>query len=469
MKKLIILIIIVAVLVGGYFAVSNVAKVRLDMLEGKKEVVRRGDLEVPITASGNIKPASVTKIKGKASGEILQIPFELGQMVKQGDLIVLIDPKDEQLNVDRLTAERDRAKIALEHAKLARDKAKLVGEKLAEANVKKAEAYYLRAKTDYEERAPSTQPSSDKYKTYSDYEWNITVSNFIEAEAGLDAARTEPIQAELAVRMAEEEVKSAEQAVETAEKTLEDAKERLKETKVYSPIEGMILARPVQVGEVVQSGKTSFMGGDILMEIADVSEIYAVVNVDEADIGLVRELAPLSARPGPTATNMADPPNTQLATLPAGVIDQGQEVEVTVESFPEESFTGVIERISPQSEVIHAIATFKVWIRITSSNRDKLVGLLNTQAEARFTAKSVTDAILISIEAMQKDPDSDGLGVYVPVDDSDAGSKDYEFRPCKFGVDNGELVEVVEGLEEGEEVYTKLPVKTHKERKAEEE
>ena len=243
---------------------------------------------------------------------------------------------------------------------------------------------------------------------------------------------------------------------------------------MVSPIDGMVLRRQVEIGEVVQSGKTSLTGGTVLIELADVSSVYAVVNVDEADIGLVRDLAPQEARPG-YATMPADTASrpegeesgevavSQPVELPEGVIAMNQSVELEIESFPSESFSGVIERIAPQSDISQAIATFKVWIRVTGDNRSKLVGLLNVQAEAHFKAKSVSDAILVSYDAFQKNPDGDGFGVYVPAVDPRTGKKNRkEFRPCVFGRDNGINVEVIEGLKEGEEVWTKLPINRDK-------
>jgi HlyD family secretion protein len=247
--------------------------------------------------------------------------------------------------------------------------------------------------------------------------------------------------------------------MKAAQQALDDAKERLSETSVYSPIDGTVVARHVQVGEVVQSGKTSLTGGTILLEIADVNAVYAEVDVDEADIGLVRQLV------SPTG-GAAD---TRPVELPEGVIDTSQEVEVTVEAYPDQEFTGVIERISPQSEVIRAIATFKVWIRIVSDNAGRLKHVLNSQAQAKFTAKSVKDAILVDYEAMKAAPNGDGYGVYIPVEQPEPNEDPYEFVACSFGVDNRVQVEVLEGLEEGQKVYTELPRKTHAEQKEEEE
>jgi HlyD family secretion protein len=215
----------------------------------------------------------------------------------------------------------------------------------------------------------------------------------------------------------------------------------------------------------------------VLLEIADVSDIYAVVNVDEADIGDVRELAPPSAVPGYTTAHpaqhegAASQPATQevpLATLPEGTFDKSQKVDVTIETFPQEKFSGVIERIAPQSQIVQAIATFKVWIRITSENRSKLVGLLNTQCEAHFKVRSVLDAILVDYDAIRKDPNSDRYGVYMVTQKPATGKPDYQFRTCKFGIDNGDKVEVIEGLKVGEKVWTQLPQQTEKEKQAEE-
>ena len=223
------------------------------------------------------------------------------------------------------------------------------------------------------------------------------------------------------------------------------------------------------------SGTTSLTGGTVLVDLADVSDIYAVVNVDEADIGMVRELAPDDAVPGSTtepapstapggADAGGEPPASQpLRELEPGILDPDQSVEITVESFPDKQFFGVIERIAPQSELSQAIATFKVWIRITSENRTWLTGLLNVQAEAHFTARSVRDAVLVSYDAFQRE--GDDFGVYVPVENPKPGQLPYEFKPCKFGRDNGTVVEVRSGLKVGDVVYTKLPVQTRKQEK----
>lgn len=479
MRGIIIFLIIVSLVGGGYYALTR-KPIDIGVLMGETTKVHRGDLAVEINASGNIKPANVTQIKSKASGEVIAIPFEVGSMVKKGELVVRLRDVDEKNSVDRAKSDWERAKIQLTQSQIEKEQVIKVTQPTAEANVSKAEAQLARAavakkfqddlKT--KERTPRELVSEST---------EVTVDNQLkEAEAMLRAAKADLEQSHIRERVAEQNILTAMEAEKAAKKTLDDAEERLRETQIYSPIDGMVLTRSVQIGEVIQGGKTMFTGGTVLMEIADVSQIYAVVNVDEADIGSVRQLAPASARPGPTASR----PSVVVTTGPAGEIvtsqaaaeivestlDKGEKVEVKVETFKDEPFEGMIERISPQSDNVGGIATFKVWIRITSDNRDKLVGLLNTQAEAHFTSRSVRDALLVSYDAFQRDPKGGekSFGVFVPVIKPGQPLKTAEFRPCKFGPDNGIDVQVLEGLKEGDEVYVKLPQKTQKEKEAEE-
>lgn len=458
MRKLIGPLVLVVLLVTAYFVVKNYVRVPLSPFKPEFDTVRRGDLIVPITASGNIRPASVTNIKSEASGEVSELPFDLDEYVSKGDLVVRLDETDEKRNVLRATAEHERAKVAYEQAKLRWMLNKEVGVELAEAKLEQALAQEDVATQEYERQKRLRATGST-----GQFEFAMIESKYKQAQAARKAAKAEVRQAELNIDMALREIDAADEMQKAAQRAKEEAEERLRETKVLSPLDGVVVGRHVQIGELVQSGKASLTGGTVLLEIADLSEVYAVVNVDEADIGQVRQLF--------TETNpAANPAATQMATLPEGTIETGQKVNLTVETYPaDEGFYGVIERISPQSEMNRAIATFKVWIRVTSPNRDKLKKVLNAQVQANFTARSVSNALLVSYEAMKPDPDREGYGVYIP--EKAAGTNDEKpvFVPCEFGVDNRVDVEVKKGLKEGQRVYTKLPIKTEREKKKERE
>src|SRR5439155_7897606 len=103
-----------------YMAISKYGQVNIGLLNGVTTKVHRGDLVVPINASGNIKPASVTPIKSKASGEVQEPPPEAGTMVVKGQVVVQLDPVDETNSRDRARSDLRRAEIALENAKIAK-------------------------------------------------------------------------------------------------------------------------------------------------------------------------------------------------------------------------------------------------------------------------------------------------------------------------------------------------------------
>ncbi len=481
MRSFIIFLIIAALIGGGVYWVSQ-QKFELGMIKGDTDEVIRGDLVIPITASGSIEPASITNIKSEASGEVVKLPYDLGEMVKKGSLIVELNEEDEQRTVQRAQADVERAKIALEKANLAVQEKRDVMIPLTQAELEQAQAVAALTQARYEHTLELESRARHPLELVEHENRNK------EAQAAVKAAQSKHQQAKIALALSKEDVKSAQETLNSALNTLADAKERLSETKIHAPSDGMVLVRGIQIGEVVLSGTKSLTGGTLLMQLADVSRIYAVVNVDEADIGRVRELAPPEARPGYNYASASSESNTRLAsatesaegetaaTRPAEGdsevetfdYDQEELVEITVESFENEKFYGEIEKISPQSELVRAIATFKVWIRITSDNRDKLVGLLNTQAEARFTVRAVNDAILVNWEAMKSGGDGEH-GVYVPVTDPETGEEVPEFRSVKFGASDGIHVEVVEGLEVGERVYIELPVKTAKQMREERE
>lgn len=458
MKKAILGIVIVVILVGTVVWVRSM-RVSLGMIDAEFGTVHRGDLRIPIKASGKIQPAGRREIKSKASGEIIKVPFEVGKRVRQDDILVELKQDDELRSLDT-------AKATLEQAVIARDTAKINWQGNAEQTIQAAMAARDRAKADFERVQSEYKHRDELRKKDPDAvgirEWEIIQAQYDQAKAMVRSAEVDIEKAKIAKQLAEMEYRKAESALLATQKKYEDAEERLRETLVRSPIDGIVLKQMRHVGEMIQSGTQSLMGGTVLMELADVSEVYMVASVDEADIGTVREIAPTQARPGAETQPAASQPVTQDAIKP------DTPVTISVEAFPDEKFSGVIERISPEVEVMQAVATFEVRIRITSENREKVRNLVGMQAEAEFTSVPLTNVLLVPYEAVKRGP-GDELGAYIPV--KKPGEKDDkpEFVKCKFGSDNGTDVVVISGLSEGQKVYTKLPIKTDAEKKAEEE
>jgi HlyD family secretion protein len=189
------------------------------------EVETRG-IQVTVDAAGVVEPESTVEVKSKASGEVLTVKAETGDVVEAGALLIEIDKRT------------PRNRLAETEAALAAAQARA---KIAKTQMERAERLY-RSQT----------------LTQSDYE-----------------------QTQLEYANAESAVVSATVAVENARITLED-------TDVRAPITGTIIEKTVEPGTVIASTTQNVSGGTTLMKMADLTTVQVRTRVDETDIGKIR-------------------------------------------------------------------------------------------------------------------------------------------------------------------------------------
>ncbi len=435
-------------------------------LQPETAVVRRGDLTIPITAAGKVNPLSRREIKAEASGEVEAVLVKAGDVVKAGDLLIRIKRDDEERLVRRAEEELNSARTRLEAAQTT---LRVKREATLPAAQARREAY--EARREYTKVDAERKEELYRQDNANLLEYLRAKTTHEELLAQIKQAVADVTQAEMAITLSENDVKLAEAAVETTKTTLGDAKKRLEKTDIIAPVDGMVAQVFVNEGEVIAGGKTTITGGTLLAVLADWSVCYVRAEVDEADIGEVFELAPESARPGersdPTTTAPVDAPGgptTEPTSRPAP-IEAASSVKITVEAFHDQEFIGRIERIYPEPRSGSSIITYLVDIEVTSDNRHLLMSSM--QADVEFTAKSVYDTLLVPHEAIKRGPDNE-LGIYKAVDVPGESKPRPEFVRCRIGLDNGTFAQVIEGVEEGDVVFTKLPEKTDREREEEE-
>jgi HlyD family secretion protein len=463
MKKVFISILILAVLTMGYLQLRTF-RLKFQFTEGETATVTRGDLTIPINALGEVQPKSRREIKAEASGEVIDVPVEAGDLVRTGDLLVRLKRDDEERNVERAQQDLTRAQANLDRARITLEDRRTSGLQAAKGRLDGLRARLLQADHDWQHiqklYEADEAPPTEYYRAESTY---------LDTLAQIDVSEADLKQAHFAVELAEKDVVLAEASVENARTTLADAQERLNKTEIVAPVDGMVAEIYADEGEVIQGGKTTITGGTLLAVLADWSARYVRAEVDEADIGVVLDLAPSSARPGNRGTNEnreADTTEDRTAGTEEPVpIKSGAKVKISVEAFPDEEFEGIIDHIYPEPRKSASVVTYLVDIKVISDNRDKLMSAM--QADVEFTAQSVYDAVLVPHDAIKRDPNND-LGVYVPGTKKGEQEPEPEFHKCRFGLDNGMFAQVLEGVEEGEVVYTRLPEKTEKEREEEE-
>ena len=197
-----------------------------------------------------------------------------------------------------------------------------------------------------------------------------------------------------------------------AKAAYEKAQADVNDTIVFAPMDGTVIGEPMKTGETVSQGLSSQM---VIMTIADLSSMQIELLVDETDIGGVAI---------------------------------GQNVEFTVDAYPDRTFHGVVSNISKKeyssssSSSSSSVVYYTVYVNI---NSNELQGLYPSMtARATIKGKEDTDALIIPVTAVRSDTE----GSYVYKMESGKLKKVY----IKTGITTDTKVEVTSGLSAGDQV-----------------
>ncbi len=252
MKKNRIVVLLVAVVVVLLVAVIVAKKKGLvggsPAIQVAVEEVTERDIIETVSASGKIQSESEVIISPDVSGEIMELPVKEGDKVKEGQLLVKIDPDIQQSNVERLEAALNTSKANLANAqsRLAQSQARLTNSAANYERIKKLFA--------------------DKVVSQSEYD--ATLSEYEVAKSDVEAAR--------------QSVEASRFSVKSSEAGLKEAQKSLTRTEIYSPVNGTISKLNFEKGERVV-GTTQMQGSEI-MTIADLDGMEVTVEVNENDI-----------------------------------------------------------------------------------------------------------------------------------------------------------------------------------------
>jgi len=201
-----------------------------------------------VSASGRIQSEVEVVISPDVPGEIIFLNLKEGDKVKEGQLLLKIDPDIQRSNVERLEAALNTAKANLANAK---------------SRASQAEAQFVNAQASFDR---TSKLFNDKVVPQSD----------------MDAARSSFEVARNEVEAAKQSVEAAKFNVRSAEAGLKEADKNLNRTEIYSPVSGTVSKLNFKKGERVVG--TSQMMGSEVMKIADLNGMEVVVEVNENDI-----------------------------------------------------------------------------------------------------------------------------------------------------------------------------------------
>ena len=349
----------------------------------KKQETTPEKLEVSIEASGVIEAISSVEIKSKASGEVLFLGAEVGDFVNKGFMLAQIDQRTANNIVDQAKSDLEAANVRL-----------------------------VNAESQYDRGIELHKQSSISDKDFEDIKENY-------AQAKSTLVRNEV-------------------SYENAKISLDDTEE------VKSPIDGTVISRPVEVGQVISSPTSAFGEGSILMTMADLSKVRVRALVDEIDVGKV---------------------------------EIGQSVSIKVAAYRDREFIGTVSKIEPKAYIQQNVTTFPVLVDINNEdnllligmNTDVVIQILNKNVSLSvptmslrtrkdiYTAAAVLDIKKETIDDFLEDyVDGENFNRFIIIKDSKKGPN---LSWVKVGVSDLYNVEVVEGLNEGDIVYI-LPSKS---------
>jgi len=311
MKKSIIIIgLLVVASVGGYFLwPRKPAENPLAMagMTQRTTAIQRGNLQAMVSATGKVEPIKKVEVKSKASGQIMTMPVEEGDRIAKGALIARIDETDLRNAYDQAVADLDLAKATVAQSA---------------SNVKRQTELFTRG---------------------------------LLSQAEIDQVKLE-------------EVRSRAQQVK-AEIELSTTDTRLKDAVVRATIDGIILQKNVEAGQIIASGINSVSGGTLIATVANMDSVYVQAEVDEVDIGQV--------------------------TL-------GQRAKVVADAFPDDVFYGYILRVAPLATVEQNVTTFNVTI-VVQNPGSKLKAGMNTTID--LTVADRRDVIVAPKQAVKDFPE----------------------------------------------------------------
>lgn len=342
----------------------------------KLSAIERGDIAKSVVATGRIEPLAKVQVKSKASGIVKKLLADYGEVVKEGQVLVELDKEELQARVREANAMLLSAQADLERTRIEAEGPDLPFLKMAAARAQKL----------YDDGLISTSLLEDSDKAYQ-----LGINKQTAARSSVSVKKAEVARAQAALDRAEND---------------------LRNSTIVSPMDGLVLSRDVEVGDAVSSILVLGSQATLVMTLGDVSSVYVLGKVDEADIGKVF---------------------------------LGQPARIVVESFKDKKFLGKVTKISPLGVVKDNVTTFEVRVSIQNPTGELKA---NMSANAEIILEERKGVLLAPEAAIVYDKERQP-SIEIPDPREKTGKRKVA---VKLGISNGVKAEVVEGLKAGDKV-----------------
>ena len=356
----------------------------------KLSVIEKGDLARSVVATGKIQPRTKVEVKSKASGIVKKLYVDYGEWVKQGQLLAELDKEQLQAGVREATAVMMAAQAAEQSANAAHERYKV--------DAQGPDVPFLKAAMD---------------RAVNMHKQGLIARALLEdAEKAYQLALNRQMSAVSSLAVARADIARAKAQVAQAQAVLDRVQEDLRNATIVSPMDGLVLARNVEVGDAVSSILVLGSQATLIMTLGDIGDVYVLGKVDQADIGKVY---------------------------------MGQPARIVVESFKDKKFVGKVTKIAPLGVEKDNVTTFEVRVSIHNPGGDLKA---NMSANAEIILEEKKGALLISESAVIYDKQRKAA-VEIPDPTDKKGRKKVSVQ---LGISNGVKTELVSGLVEGQQV-----------------
>lgn len=395
--------------------------------------VNRQELVSTVTASGEIRPRKYVNINSQAFGKIVEINVAEGERVRKGQVLLRQEAIQPGANLEGTKALVQASEATVEASKAA--------ERTSHAELERSRADFRRVTLEYE-RSQGLHA-----------ERLISQQQFEASKAAFESARASVALSEARIGQAAADLNRTRANLVQARANLKRVADDLRKTIYTSPINGVVTNLPVEVGEQMVTGVQN-TPGSFLLTVADMSEVTAEVKVDETDIVH---------------------------------LELGQITKVSIDAYPDQTFAGHITEIGTTAIIrstgqstaqlqtgTQEAKDFKVVVTLDDPPAGIRPGLSTT---ARITTATREDALAIPIQALtirrQSDIDAaerraagEEVAEAASLTASGPGNKDEvqgvfvvedgvaRFRPVETGITGVTNIEIVSGLEAGEQIVT---------------
>jgi len=348
---------------GGYLAIRHLPEAFNREPESATvivEKVERRSLTRRVSAPGEVEPRRDVQISAQVQARIETLPFEEGDRVSRGEVVVELDDEDLQAGLESARANLKIQQARLEQARVSLETSKsaLASEK---AELESARTRLREMKAELE-RVRSLYESDDVPL----YELEQAETSYQDAVTTVSVRENGIAQAEQDIQRARAEILAAEGSVESARQTIRQRQKDLDNATIRSPIDGVITKVHAEEGELVVIG-TLNNAASVILEIADLSEMLLVARVDEANVALV---------------------------------EKGQRALVYVNAYPDDPFEGEIERVGLKKQTwTDGTDYFETEVRIELDEGRRLRAGLTASCE--IEVDTVENALQVPSQAVQ--------------------------------------------------------------------